>query len=370
MGLRVGLVGPLPPPAGGMANQTAQLARLLIADGVEVEIIQTNAAYRPEWIAGVRGVRALFRLVPYLLRLWRAAGRCDLFHVMANSGWSWHLFAAPAIRIAHWRRRPVLVNYRGGEAEGFLRTSARSVASTLRHACILAVPSGFLRQVFATHGIEARILPNVVDLARFHPAGGEVAPGAAHVVVTRNLETIYGVDVALRAFAQVRARVPGARLSIAGTGPERAHLEQLCRQLGLADAVSFLGRIDPDGMATLLRGAQVALNASRVDNLPNALLEALASGVPVVSTDAGGIPWLLEDGRTGRLTPVDDVEALAAAVAAVLQDAALARTLSQNGLREARRYTWDEVRPVLMTAYRECLAGTAARVPVAEAGRG
>jgi glycosyltransferase involved in cell wall biosynthesis len=353
-----------------MANQTEQLARLLAADGVRVEIIQTNAAYRPAWIGGVRGLRAIFRLVPYLLRLWRAAGRCDLFHVMANSGWSWHLFAAPAIRIARWRGRPVLVNYRGGEAEGFLRTSARSVASTLRHAHILAVPSGFLRQVFATHGIEARILPNVVDLARFHPAEGDLARGTTHVVVTRNLEAIYGVDVALRAFAQVRARLPRARLSIAGTGPERARLEQLCHELGLMSAVTFLGRIDPDRMAALLRDAQVVLNASRVDNLPNALLEALASGVPVVSTDAGGIPWLLQDGLTARLVPVDDVDALAAAVIEVLEGPELASRLSGHGLREARRYTWDEVRPVLMAAYRECLSGAAPKVPVAEAGHG
>jgi glycosyltransferase involved in cell wall biosynthesis len=120
----------------------------------------------------------------------------------------------------------------------------------------------------------------------------------------------------------------------------------------------------------LVRDAQVVLNASRVDNLPNALLEALASGVPVVSTSAGGIPWLVQDGLTARLVPVDDVDALAAAVIEVLEGPELASRLSGNGLREARRYTWDEVRPVLMAAYRECLIGTAAKGSIAEVGRG
>jgi hypothetical protein len=84
-GLRVGLVGPLPPPAGGMANQTRQLAELLGAEGAEVTLVQTNAPYRPSWVGRLTGIRALFRLVPYVVRLWQCAGRVQLFHVMANS---------------------------------------------------------------------------------------------------------------------------------------------------------------------------------------------------------------------------------------------------------------------------------------------
>jgi hypothetical protein len=112
-GLHVGLVGPLPPPAGGMANQTRQLAELLRSAQADVSLVQSNAPYRPAWAGRVPVLRALFRLVPYLLRLWRAAGRSDVLHVMANSGWSWHLFAAPAIWVARWRQVPVVVNYRG-----------------------------------------------------------------------------------------------------------------------------------------------------------------------------------------------------------------------------------------------------------------
>jgi hypothetical protein len=83
--LKIGLIGPLPPPSGGMANQTRQLARLLAEAGMAVEVVQVNAPYRPGWIERVRGLRAMFRLLPYLVHLWRCAGRVDLFHVMANS---------------------------------------------------------------------------------------------------------------------------------------------------------------------------------------------------------------------------------------------------------------------------------------------
>ena len=142
---RIGLVGPLPPPSGGMANQTRQLARLLGEEGLDVELVQVNAPYRPPWVEPLRGVRAFFRLAPYLVRLWRAAGRVRLFHVMANSGWAWHLFAAPAVWIARLRGVPVVINYRGGGAEEFFERSLFWVRPTMRLADRVIVPSGFLK---------------------------------------------------------------------------------------------------------------------------------------------------------------------------------------------------------------------------------
>lgn len=118
---RIVIVGPLPPPSAGMANQTEQLARLLREEGAEVDVVQTNAPYRPAWIGKVRFVRSLFRLVSYQSKLREIIPGATLVHVMANSGWAWHLFAAPAIGAAHRAGAPAVVNYRGGDAERFLR---------------------------------------------------------------------------------------------------------------------------------------------------------------------------------------------------------------------------------------------------------
>ena len=354
-GLRIGLVGPLPPPAGGMANQTRQLAELLTAAGAQVELIQTNAAYRPALVGRVPVLRALFRLVPYIASLWRGAGRADLFHVMANSGWSWHLFAAPAIRIAHRRGVPVLVNYRGGEAGPFLARSHASVRRTLARAAVLAVPSGFLQAVFARHGIAADIVPNIVDLARFHPAPADRAPGA-HLVVVRNLEPIYDNQTALRALAIVRQQCPQAHLTVAGTGPDEASLRALADELGLQSAVRFAGRLDRDAVAELVRHADVALNPSTVDNMPNSVLEALASGVPVVSTDVGGVPFIVQDGTTALLVPPREPAAMAAAVLRLLDNRAAASAMAEAGLAHVRRFTWERVASDLDTAYTRALS--------------
>ena len=354
LSLRIALVGPLPPPAGGMANQTRQLAELLGAEGATVEVVQVNRPYSPAWVGRVRGLRAVFRLVPYLWHLVRAARRSAIFHVMANSGWSWHLFAVPAVLIGRLFGVPVVVNYRGGEAETFLARAAHRVLPTLRRAQALVVPSGYLQQVFARHGVESRIVPNIIDLGRFRPVVSSGRVFGPHIVVTRNLEPIYDVACAIRAFARVRNVLPAATMSIAGSGPERAALEALAGQLGVSGGITFTGRLDRDAIAELYRSADVALNPTRVDNMPNSVLEAMASGVPVVSTDVGGVPFIVEDGRTGLLVPSGDDESMAAALCRVSTDSELRRALVAVALDEVSRYAWSRVRDQWLALYAEC----------------
>jgi L-malate glycosyltransferase len=353
VGLRIALVGPLPPPAGGMANQTRQLAELLRAAQAEVALVQTNAPY-PAWVAALPGVRAVWRLLPYVLALWRAAGRTDVFHVMANSGWSWHLFAAPAIWVAKSRGVPVVVNYRGGEAAEFLTKAQTVVAWSMRRVTALVVPSQFLQEVFDRHDMPSHVVPNIIDLSRFSPsAAPRSSDQGPHLVVARNLEAIYDNATALRAFALVRATHPQATLTVAGSGPLAADLKLLANELGVASAVTFAGRLDRDAMANLYRQADVCLNPSLADNMPNSVLEALACGVPVVSTKVGGVPFIVQDGVTALLVPPQDPNAMAQAVQRVLTEPQFRANLINAGLLEVQRYTWLRVAPLLANVYRQ-----------------
>ena len=273
---------------------------------------------------------------------------------MANSGWAWHLFAAPAVWIGRLRRVRVIVNYRGGSAEAFLGRSAAGVRPTLRLADDLVVPSEFLRAVFAKFGIEATVVPNIVDVRRFVPALADAArprSDAPHVVIARNLEPIYDIATAIRSFAVLHATRPAARLSIAGSGPERAMLGELVEVLGLSAAVVFRGALSRDEMADLYRDATLLLNSSVVDNTPNSLLEAMACGIPIVSTNVGGIPYLVQDRTTALLVPPGQPDSLARAMGEVLDNPALAAGLVENGLQVARSCAWDAVFPLWMHQY-------------------
>ena len=354
--IRVGLIGPLPPPAGGMANQTQQLAELLRSANAQVILVQTNAPYAPFWAGHIPVLRALFRLLPYVWSVWRAAGSSNVMHIMANSGWSWHLFAVPAVWLSWLRGVPVVVNYRGGEAAEFLAIAQRGVRFSMRRVARLIVPSAFLQEVFARFKLPATIVPNIIDLARFRPRDAR-ANNSAHLVVARNLEPLYDNACALRAFKIVQSQCPGARLTIAGSGPEAQRLHQLAHDLELGDGVQFAGRLDRDAMAALYWSADVMLNPSLADNMPNSVLESLASGVPVVSTNVGGVPYLVQDGVTALLVPPADPDAMAAACLKILRNEELWCRLSSAGLAEVGRYTWTQVAPLLASVYHQSIAG-------------
>ena len=349
--IRIALVGPLPPPYGGMANQTLQLAELLRSEGMSVEVIRVNPPYRPAWLEKVSGVRALFRLLPYLSCLWTAAGRNDLFHIMANSGWSWHLHAVPAIWIAKLRGNAVVVNYRGGEAEEFFARAFAWVKPSLKRADAIIVPSGFLALIFGKRGFATRVVPNIVNLERFSSIDVSEKPAAPHILVARNLEQLYDNTTALYAFSRIRQQYPDAYLTIAGSGPELETLENLARSLGIAEAVTFAGLVQNTEMPALYRTVHIALNPSLADNMPISILEALASGVPVVSTNVGGVPYLVEDGKTALLVPPRDPERMADAMLRLLRDESLRNHMVQAGVKHARQFSWERVREQLLSTY-------------------
>ncbi|MGK5023179.1 glycosyltransferase [Janthinobacterium sp. RB2R34] len=355
-GMRIALVGPQAPPAGGMANQTAQLAALLRAEGATVELLAVNASVLPPWLARVRYLRAALRLPIFLWHLWRASRNADLFHVMANSGWSWHLQGAPALWVASLCGKPVLLNYRGGEAATFFARHRRLVDASLLRADVIAVPSRFLQEIFEQCGHTAHIVPNLVDLRRFTPVQIERKNKDPVILVARHLQALYDNASAVRAFAIVRAAYPGARLVLAGDGPERAALEALARDLNVTQALTFAGHVANAAMPALYQSSTIVLNPSLADNMPISVLEALACGVPVVSTNVGGIPALLQHGVTGLLVSPGDAPAMAQAMLALLREPQQASRLAANGLLHAAQFDWRDVGPHLAALYRRILA--------------
>jgi len=355
--LHVGLCGPLPPPYGGMANQLNQLSHLLTQENIQVSLLQTNTLYRFKIIEKVKGVRAFFRIIPYLLNVWRLAGEVNVIHVFANSGWSWQLFSAPVLWMAWVRKKPVIINYRGGEAREYFNKSIKWVRPSINKAAAVIVPSGYLKTVFSDFGIKSHIIPNIVNLGRFHPKDkcGQMDTLHPHLIVTRNLEAIYGIATAIKAVALLKQAVPDIRLSIAGSGPQQEELHQLVAKAGLEKNISFTGKLTPEEMAELYQRADIMLNPTTVDNMPNSVLEAMASGVAVVTTNVGGIPYIVGNNKTALFTEVNNPEAMAKQVKRLLDEPELYRSLVNNGLQEVQKYTWKEISALWLTLYKSLM---------------
>jgi glycosyltransferase involved in cell wall biosynthesis len=173
-----------------------------------------------------------------------------------------------------------------------------------------------------------RVIPNAVDAIRFRPGPADrrrfsLSPGPLIGCVS-NLRPIKGIDVLIRAVSLLPRDI---RLAVAGDGGERGKLEALARELGVAERTHWLGPVRE--VPELLRCFDLAVLPSRGEGFPNAVLEYLATGVPVVATAVGGVPEALDRGGCGVLVPPGDPRALAAGVAGLLDDpprgAALAR---------------------------------------------
>jgi glycosyltransferase involved in cell wall biosynthesis len=253
----------------------------------------------------------------------------------------------PAIVLGKLFRKKVVVNYHSGEALEHL-SSSRAAVRTLRQADAIVVQSPFLEDVFARSGLETTVIANHLDPGSLPFRTRR--PLRPVFLSTRALEPSYDVATTLRAFRIIQHRLPDAELRIIGDGSERARLEQLTQELGL-QAVTFSGIVDAADMAEVYDAADVLLNASTLDSMPLSILEAFASGLPVVSTDAGGIPWLVADGETGLLVPPGDPSELAAAALRLLDDEPLAVELVTAAYARCSAYSWTATREDWLALY-------------------
>lgn len=205
---------------------------------------------------------------------------------------------------------------------------------------------------------EIEVIPNGVDLDRF--AYAPFPAGPPTVAVVANLRRYKRLDLFLASFAQVRERCRDARAVIVGDGPERPHLHRLASELGVAGAVRFTGSL-PDPRPEVA-GAHVVALTSLHEGLPNALLEAMAMGRPIVSTAVGGVPELVRDGIDGHLVSESAPE-IAARMSDLLLDRRRADEMGRAARERASAYGWDAVVDRTTTIYRRV---TDQRLPVVE----
>ena len=353
--IRVAIVAPSLRILGG---QSVQAQRLIDGwrddEDIEAWLVPHNPLPpRPlQALLQIKYVRTVITQLCYWPLLLRELARADVVHIFSASYWSFLLSPVPAVLVSKLYGKPVLFNYHSGEAPDHLGRSpiARGV---LRIVDRNVVPSTFLREVFATYGIAADVIPNVADLDRFVYAPRE--PLRPRVLSTRNFEAHYNLPCTLRAFARLQARYPDATLTLVGSGPDEAPLRAQAASLQL-DNVTFVGRVAQAEMPRYYAEADIYVQTPSIDNMPVSVLEAFASGLPVVSTDVGGVPGMLQHGVHGLLARDDDDAAIAGHIVTLLENPGYARTLAAAALDTCQRYAWPVTKDRWLNVYRELAA--------------
>ncbi len=350
-----------PPIGGGAGNASANLARQLAALGQDVTVLTARFGDLPveEQQDGVRLMRVCamrrrqersnaveqiaFMVVSTLktlalLRSWRPDVILAFFGIPSGlAGWA-------ARRLAGV---PYLVSLRGGDVPGFRpydfalyhRLAAPLIRMIWREAAHVVANSAGLKALAQTFdpATEISVIPNGVDLERYQPASRAWDP--PHLLLVGRLVHQKGVDLLLEALAGLEER-PWA-LTLVGDGPQRPELQAFVETHRLQERVRFASWLDGDDLVRAYQQANLFVFPSRHEGMPNAVLEAMAAGLPVVASRIAGNEELVVDGETGLLVPPEAPDALRAALRPLLEDAALRRSMGAAGrARVEEHFSW------------------------------
>ena len=348
---RVALVAASLRYVGGQSVQADLLIRNWKNDpDVDASLVPIDPVFpKPiAWIEKIPVLRTIVREPLYLLNLWRGLKDVDVAHIFSAGYWSFLIAPVPAWLIARARGAKSLVHYHSGEARDHLQKFPSARAALARVDRVI-VPSNYLVDVFKEFNLRADAVPNVVDLSQIRFR--ERNPLRPHLVCTRGFHPYYCVDVVVRAFAEVAREFPDACLDLVGKGPSEDEIRAVVKELG-APGVRFLGVASRQEIGQVYDRADIFINASRLDNMPVSVMEAFAAGTPVVTTSPECMPYLVNEGRTGLLSPVGDPHALAQNVIRLLRDNHLATRLAMNAYKESEEFLWKTVRGHWLDVYR------------------
>lgn len=372
--MRIGIV--CYPTFGGSGVLATELGKALADKGHQVHFITYQQPVRlNEFNANIfyHEVRVttypLFDYPPYETALASAMvdvinnHHLDLLHVHYAIPHASAAYMAKKIVEAQGRYIPVITTLHGTDITlvGRDKTFAPVVAFSINQSdAITAVSENLRDETFRTFQIEKEInvIYNFVDVRRFHKKPIDafrrvIAPNGERILLhASNFRKVKRVQDIVRIFEIVRKKIP-AKLLFVGDGPERSGAESLVRELDICDDTRFVGK--QEQMEDILAIADLFLLTSEYESFGLAALEAMAAGVPVISTNAGGLPEIAIQGETGYLDDIGDIHSMSEHAIGILKDDDTLRRFKANALAHAKNFDIHRIVPQYEALYNRFL---------------
>lgn len=332
MKLPVLLVGNFLSSSIGGRGVCEELAARLSASGWPV----ITTSQRPE---------RLPRLLDMVGTTWQRRRQYAVVQVDVYSGLA-HCWAEVVCWVLQRARKPYVLTLHGGNLPAFARQRPRRVRRLLCSAAVVTTPSRYLLEQMRPYREDLRLLPNPIDVKSYrfrlrkHPR--------PRLIWLRSFHTIYNPSLAPKVVALLAEEFPDLQLTMVGPDKGDGSLgvtQEMAERLGISGRITLTGGVTKAEVADWMNQGDVFLNTTNVDNAPVSVLEAMACGLCVVSTNVGGIPYLVEHNREALLVPPDDPEAMAAAVRQILTNPGLAERLSRQAREKAAQFDWSVILP-------------------------
>lgn len=285
------------------------------------------------------------RLLDMLSAIWWHRNAYDVAQVDVFSGAAFR-WAEAACRLLTLIGRPYILTLHGGALPEFATNTALRVKKLLTSAVAVTVPSLYLKERMRVYRQDLILLPNAIEVCAYSRSRpSRVEP---RLVWLRAFHEIYAPEMAVTVLALLKDEFPGIRMKMIGAdkgdSSRRATLD-LARTLGVKEHIEVCDAVQKSSVPEMLGAGDIFLNTARIDNTPVSVLEAMASGMCVISTDAGGLPFLLRAGEDALLVPTDRPDLMAAAVRALLNDQSFALQVREAGRAAAQAYDWAAILP-------------------------
>jgi len=364
------------PTFGGSGVLATELGMALSAKGHEVHFITYQQPVRLNFHPNIYYHEVTIPTYPLLdFPPYETALTSTMVHVIVNNQLDLlHVhYAIPHASAAYFARQilkktgrdiPFITTLHGTDITlvGRDQTYAPVVAFSINESdAITAVSDNLREETYRSFRIEKdiRVIPNFVDTQRFFKSDKEhfkqmLAPNGERILVhVSNFRKVKRVEDVIRVFERLHASIPSKLLMI-GDGPERQNAEELCRSLRICNDIRFLGK--QDQVDEILSITDLFLLPSQYESFGLAALEAMACGVPVISTNTGGLPEINVHGKTGFLSDVGDVDDMAKHAVEILRDDERLRQFKAAALEHARSFEKSRIIPMYEELYDEVLS--------------
>ena len=314
------------PGVGGISGQVEALQRHLREEGSIADVFSTRGSV----------IQRLW--TPH--RLNRLIQDYDVVHIHCCSKWGF-LPAVIGTNAARRVGKRTVLTYHGGGAERFFARHKRLIRKYLSRTDANIVLSGFLGGIFDKYKIPYTVIPNIIELDEsLYRERTVLKP---NFICIRSHEKIYNIPCILQAFKQVQEMIPDATLTLVGDGSLHHELVEQVSVMGLNN-VTFTGRVDNSEIYGYLDKADIMLSSPTVDNMPVSLLEAMNAGLLVISSNVGGVPYIIDNCESGLLFNTGDNKELAEKMLWALTHQGESHFMIKKARSATTKYSWETIR--------------------------
>lgn len=331
--MRILIIANYDSSVGGISGQVTQLRNHLVMDGHEVEIFSLKIPWT--------------KRLTCCAMLRKKIRNADVVHIHCCSKVGFYP-AILGITLAKKEQKRTVVTYHGGGAEKFFKRWHAVVRHFLLKSDVNIVLSGFLAKIFDKYNIPYRVIPNILPVGENHFK--ERTTINPKFISVRTLSPLYNIECIIRAFAIVKSKIADASLDILADGPSRESLIVMTESLSLSN-VHFVGRVPNSDIYNYLNKADIFISTPRIDNQPMSILEANKCGLLVISSNVGGVPYLVDDGKTGILIESNNHELLAEKMIWAVSHPNEAIEIAKAGHEALKNYTWNAISEKIYKSY-------------------